>query len=224
MVPGYADDSDNDEEGLDKNRKTLFPITEFEEKSSSSGKKLNVPIAVETIETASSSDKKLAKIEEISKTNKFLETSETPTKAFQRKRRIGFDVRPKVEAKSVIETSNDTSEKELVRGNDERLGFGFSKSWPAVEEENTNTNDSDKKSTDSEKNESGISFVRGETLNPPPAVSEKSEAEVVETKQEIENILEKLKFLSEGFQSASAVQIMTIQLQVIFHGITFFIV
>ncbi|XP_015111908.1 formin-binding protein 4 isoform X2 [Diachasma alloeum] len=221
LVPGYADDSDNDDESVvDKSRKTLFPITEFEDKNSGIVRKLVNHNSVESSDSSCpSNDKKSAKIEENSKTNKFLETSEAPTKAFQRKRRIGFDVRPKNEVKTVekqIESSNDSGEQsELIRGNDERLGFGFSKSPVAVEstEDNTNTNDSDKKSTESEKNESGISFVRGETLNLPPAVNEKTETEKIETKQEIDNILEKLKFLSEGFQSASAVQIMTIQLQ-----------
>ncbi|XP_011312496.1 formin-binding protein 4 isoform X2 [Fopius arisanus] len=219
LVPGYADDSDNDDESVvDKNRKTLFPITEFEDKMVGVVKKLKNPNCIEASNlNGPDGDKKSVKIEENSKANKFLETCEAPTKAFQRKRRIGFDVRPKHEVKAVqVEANSDTGEKsELIRGNNERLGFGFSKSPLGVEnsEDNANTNDSDKKSMDSEKNESGISFVRGETLNLPPVIDEKNETEKIQTKQEIDNILEKLKFLSEGFQSASAVQIMTIQLQ-----------
>ncbi|XP_063995704.1 formin-binding protein 4-like isoform X2 [Diachasmimorpha longicaudata] len=218
LVPGYADDSDNDDESMmEKSRKTLFPINDFDDKNSDIVKKLVDHRSPDSSDSnCPSNDKKSGKSEETVKTNMFLETSETPTKAFQRKRRIGFDVRPKNEVKAVqIEPNNDGDEQsELIRGNDERLGFGFSKSPSAVDatDDNINTSDSNKKSMETEKNES-ISFVRGETLNLPPVVNEKTETEKIETKQEIENILEKLKFLSEGFQSASAVQIMTIQLQ-----------
>lgn len=66
---------------------------------------------------------------------------------------------------------------------------------------------------------SKMNFVKGETINEEKQKDEVKEEESSKNRDEIKGLidltLEKLKFLSEGSQAMSAVQIMSVQLQVI---------
>lgn len=93
----------------------------------------------------------------------------------------------------------------------EKYGFGFQKE--------IKSNDSKQaKDTANLENKKGISFVKGETMTlqaeENAEANAKQEAKKVELGALIDTTMEKLKFLSEGSQPASAVQVMAIQLQV----------
>ncbi|XP_051156262.1 formin-binding protein 4-like isoform X2 [Leptopilina boulardi] len=255
LVPGYEDDSDNDEEIPPASEiKPLFPIVEYEtdkptikiandgivkkvetrqtetgcirifeyrnvetEKTDTTDietKELNKEI--DNVDNSESESRINQPSQDIVKVNKFLENLETPTKAFQRKKRIAFDVLPN--RPKVVETQElpSTEESQTANTNNEsdRFGFGFQKE----KEEVTETESMEIKPEVPVKSEKElISFVKGETINNSTKSTDEVKsipaAENKEFKYLTEMISEKLKFLSEGCQMASAVQIMAIQLQ-----------
>lgn len=115
------------------------------------------------------------------------ESESVDTKIFKRKKRIAFDVLP-----AKVEKKLKTDE------NEERLGFGFKP------EENSNSNDI--KYINFKKG--GVAFVKSEVLEP----TNNDASEDMQRVQEI--IKEKVLFLCEGKGEVSAVQIMSVQLQV----------
>lgn len=109
----------------------------------------------------------------------------------------------------------------LMGNETDRHGLGFQKEARNTEaDDSTVATDRKTNSPSSEKpmgvSKSNISFVKGETMvsKTEEVIKEKSEAEINELKRVTETIMEKLRFLSEGGQPASAVQVMAIQLQV----------
>lgn len=119
----------------------------------------------------------------------------------------------------MVETQElpSTEESQTANTNNEsdRFGFGFQKE----KEEVTETESMEIKPEVPVKCEKElISFVKGETINNSTKSTDEVKsipaAENKEFKYLTEMISEKLKFLSEGCQMASAVQIMAIQLQV----------
>ena len=117
LVPGYEDDSDGEEESPRKPHKPLFPIPETSSASTDSNsaservKRLETNAGsiriydyrnteledkteenINAAESNSGEDKPdESKLDTEAKANKFLESLDPPTKAFQRKRRIAFD-------------------------------------------------------------------------------------------------------------------------------------
>lgn len=121
---------------------------------------------------------------------------------------IVISVNPSKPKAEPSETSELVSTYTAPYENEEKYGFGF---------QDKTTDDSVKVSKDATAGKSGISFVKGETINPKeeaPKVSAMSQAQKAEFKLLTDTTLEKLKFLSEGSPEASAVQVMAIQLQV----------
>ncbi|KAK0168616.1 hypothetical protein PV327_002394 [Microctonus hyperodae] len=241
LVPGYADESDN-EENLGTKKKIaepLFPITAFEnnqinERNFKIDSNIEESGSLETFHDSAdplSADdtKNTNKIDEAPKTNKFLENLGTSTKAFQRKKRIAFDVIMQNSNKksgmdnstrSQSETTKEsTMALQITRGNDSRHGLGFSKVVYPDENERVSNSPEDTTSlhisTPTEGKKDGlqgksIGFVKGETLVLTKNIEESNKCAMTEDTQ---TIVEKLKFLSEGSQAATAVQIMNIQIQ-----------
>lgn len=247
LVPGYADESDN-EENLGAKKKVaepLFPITAFEN-SQINERNLKIDSNVEESESletfhdsadplSADDTKNTNKIDEAPKTNKFLENLGTSTKAFQRKKRIAFDVIMQNSNKKSGTDNSTRSQSEttkesttvlpITRGNDSRHGLGFSKVVSSDENERVSNSPEDTSlhiSTPTEGKKDGlqgksIGFVKGETLVLTKNIEESNKCAMTEDTQ---TIVEKLKFLSEGSQAATAVQIMNIQIQVsTFHSL-----
>nr|XP_046481673.1 formin-binding protein 4-like isoform X1 [Neodiprion pinetum] len=179
---------------------------------------------------------------ELSRQQTFLENLEMPVKGFQRKKRIAFDVVPnkisKPQSESVTNQASRTEPSSLTFSTtgtsldeSERHGFGFhkeSKAQPDVEtgdssgEVSRDRITSNKQKTDKETSQSNkcISFVKGETTESSISTEENVKSEVdkpivdnKQLKEMTEIVMEKIKFLSEGSQNLSAIQIMVIQLQ-----------
>lgn len=226
LVPGYADDSENEDNLTNKKRviEPLFPIVSFDNsRSNERPSKIDTNIdesgcsqTFDTQETANNDDTRVPdKIEEIPKTNIFLEGLGTATKAFQRKKRIAFDVTMNKNKKTESESVRLQSDADLnVRGNDERHGLGFAKNSSDDADQVSNSSEDtsniislEKKETTTSKSVMG--FVKGETLT----LNQNQEPDKSTWTQDTQTIAEKLKFLSEGSSAASAVQVMNIQLQ-----------
>ncbi|XP_044009823.1 uncharacterized protein LOC122853418 isoform X2 [Aphidius gifuensis] len=258
LVPGYADDSDNEDDHSNNKPSsqqqqqqvsTLFPISNYQEKelkTFTNIEKTELQQNIDSVDSCSADDNNSGTIKpeelNVTKVNIFLENNEAPAKRYQRKQRIAFDLMPNTNKiteneNNCLEHSNSNSnsnssinKSDLIRSNDERLGFGFPKRPSTPDTTNNKPSSSiEERSTDSsiDKQDSSINFVRGETINISKNINSNNEedddddddddkndeSDRIETKNETKMILEKLKFLSEGCQVASAVQVMTIQLQ-----------
>ncbi|XP_012280309.1 formin-binding protein 4 isoform X2 [Orussus abietinus] len=156
------------------------------------------------------------------KPNIFLENLEAPAKAFQRKKRIAFDVvvgkNKTTEAPATSAPKPDSENAQpLVPINDpDHQNTGFQKESSVEYSEPLDQNaEASEKPVNATKN--GINFVKGETLNMPEENTSKAKEKVESSKEDlkplVETITEKLRFLCEGSQMASAVQVMGIQLQ-----------
>ncbi|XP_067203189.1 formin-binding protein 4-like isoform X2 [Linepithema humile] len=246
LVPGYGDDSDGEEEVKPKQEiKPLFPIAQNEEhaniisslksthsafvKNSSNLQTSdqcndNNEDAPETKNDPEKTDEKDSKTEEDkSKTNIFLEDMQMCGKAFQRKKRIAFDVTStKVKQHNVYhenivqdDNSNATSSETISRNiedNDMGMQSGTEnqKESDEVREETeqcVSVKSDEKLDSKEESCDSEVSTERKTASN---VEEEKDNTEVNDLSQ---IITEKLKFLSEGRESVSAVPTMQIQLQ-----------
>ena len=269
LVPGYADDSDVEDEPSPKKSQTepLFPIVDFpsttaatiispdgtvkkvETKYTDSGsvrifqyhsadsektensddevKQTNQEIdSIDAQQSTSTEETRTRTEEETPRPNIFLENLETPSKAFKRKKRIAFDVvvhknkTPEVDNITISKPEPVLSPPAMFSGNEaDRHGFGFPKESRILEiEDSVDVSDgkSNTPTLDKGISKGTISFVKGETMlqKSEEINKEKIEAEIKALKAITDVIMEKLKFLSEGGQPASAVQIMAIQLQV----------
>ncbi|XP_015609403.1 formin-binding protein 4 isoform X2 [Cephus cinctus] len=195
-------------------------------KENGESQEMNVELDTGKVESLESEEAHLAKTEsELPKPNKFLENLETPAKAFQRKKRIAFDVTPN-KTKSLDAQNAATSKPEaistpfptLISTDNDRHGLGFQKELRSVDHhELIETSNEQQEKSNTSTTKSGISFVKGETINVKEEDSEKNKEIIELNKQNLkcltETIMEKLKFLSEGSHTASAVQVMAIQLQ-----------
>ncbi|XP_011696542.1 PREDICTED: formin-binding protein 4-like isoform X2 [Wasmannia auropunctata] len=251
LVPGYGDDSDGEEEVRPKQEiKPLFPIVQNEEYVNVTNSLKNTHDALaknsdnvqasdqcsdhsneDTQEAKNDQEKteeKESKVDEDkSKANIFLEDMQVCGKAFQRKKRIAFDV-----TSTKAKQSNNTYHENTIR---EDNGSDLTSS----ETISRNTEDSDavvhnQLCTESQKEcdeahkeaEQCVSIkteeklsLKDESCDSEVSVEHKTVSNVVEEKvsEEMNDlsqiITEKLKFLSEGRESVSAVQTMQIQLQ-----------
>ncbi|XP_033214231.1 formin-binding protein 4-like isoform X2 [Belonocnema kinseyi] len=251
LVPGYEDDSDNEEEVTQPTEvKALFPISQcqaekstsynevvlkkvetrqtesgciriFEYQSAESAKaevastenqeSSREPGITESVETESRTSQSAP---EVVKPNIFLENMETPAKAFQRKKRIAFDVnRPKLP--EIQESIKEEPQSTNTHTEGEKSGLGLQKEKEdetcveAIEVNQAETSIKPEKEL--------IGFVKEETTStitkPTEEVKVIPVADNKEFKYLTEMITEKLKFLAEGCQMVSAVQVMAIQLQ-----------
>ncbi|XP_048514272.1 formin-binding protein 4-like isoform X2 [Athalia rosae] len=171
---------------------------------------------------------------ELPKQNTFLENLEMPAKGFQRKKRIAFDVVPNKTSRQPdpvqiqkMESSTLTSSNIRSCEDTERHGFGFHKEQEHQSVlENGDSSDMTKEMSDKQSRGSSvsqlsksISFVKGETSNfrtaeeTPKPVEKPVEVDHKQLKEMTDIVMEKIKFLSEGSQNLSAIQIMVIQLQ-----------
>ncbi|XP_014210655.1 formin-binding protein 4 [Copidosoma floridanum] len=253
LVPGYEDDSEGEDESSSsrKSAKPLFPISEqlppTDSQSDGIAKKIDTNVGslrvydyrstdstqsepkIENASTDSQSNVEEKPEEGLeSKANKFLDSIDVPSKAFQRKKRIAFDVAPTKSKEPEAKEEPSSSGPVQVSSTDpsERRGFGFSK------DENRNSPEAESGKTESDavpaSKKPGIAFVKSTEestsgnnvsngsdngANSTSKPKESSEAEKTEVKQLTEPIMEKLRFLSEGSSPASAVQIMAIQIQ-----------
>ncbi|XP_058796412.1 formin-binding protein 4-like [Phymastichus coffea] len=242
LVPGYDDDSEGEEDTRKSSTiKPLFPIAETSHSHNSNSGKVAKNIETNTgkiriyeYKNSESNDDEEKndedtksneatgdkpedeKIDLESKANKFLESIDAPSKAFQRKKRIAFDVAPtKNKAPESTRTKEDSPPVHMTDGV-ERRGFGFSKE---------NSPDEENSKIDSEttsKKPMGITFIKSSAptedtnynnSNSVAKTKEITEADKIAMREQTGPIMEKLKFLSEGSPAASAVQIMAIQIQ-----------
>ncbi|OXU22635.1 hypothetical protein TSAR_013641 [Trichomalopsis sarcophagae] len=162
-----------------------------------------------------------SKLDQEAKTNKFLESIDAPTKAFQRKRRIAFDVAPN-KSKTPEAKEGSPTGASLTDGV-ERRGLGFAKDDTRAGSGSPEHENNKPEAEAANKKSAGIAFVKSSTKEEEDdsgagdgaagKTKELSEAEKVEVKSLTEPIIEKLRFLSEGSPAASAVQVMAIQIQ-----------
>ncbi|KAJ8667431.1 hypothetical protein QAD02_009094 [Eretmocerus hayati] len=230
LVPGYEDDSDGEEDTNNRrvSAKPLFPIPETST-TLNERKQIETPSGKIRIydyrkddDSANKDEEKKVEVNQETdekqedtktdldtKANKFLESIDAPTKAFQRKRRIAFDVAP-----TKSKPPEPQTPEPAITEDTERSGFGFSKE--EVADENSN---SSLKADSSEVKKPAISFVKASTTseeknrNDASKTKEMTELEKAELRGLTESIMEKLRFLSEGSPAASAVQVMAIQIQ-----------
>ncbi|XP_036146449.1 formin-binding protein 4 isoform X2 [Monomorium pharaonis] len=248
LVPGYGDDSDGEEEVKPKQEiKPLFPIVQSEEYVNVTNSLKNTQDvsaknsgSVQASDQCSDSnddlqetkndnektDKESKTDEDKSKTNIFLEDMQVCGKAFQRKKRIAFDV-----TSSKIKQSNNMYHENIIReDNSSDLTSSDTTSRNAEDSdmevnnqlgtESQDCDDSHKEVDQSisikteeklnSKDESSDSEVSAEPKIALSVVKEKGNEEMNDLSQVI---TEKLKFLSEGRENVSAVQTMQIQLQ-----------
>ncbi|XP_011347934.1 formin-binding protein 4 isoform X2 [Ooceraea biroi] len=244
LVPGYGDDSDGEEEVRPKQEmKPLFPISQDEEYTSVTKSLKNVHDTFakdssntqggdhgndsggdtqETKDDHEKAEKKESKFDEDkSKTNIFLEDMQVCGKAFQRKKRIAFDVTStKVKRNNVYhdnadDNNSDLASSETTSRNTEDCDYQLTtenqkeSDKASVEETKQCTSVKPEDKPDS-KAESCEQEVPVEQSAGPTAAEERDNGELNDLAQIIG---EKLKFLSEGRESVSAVQTMQIQLQ-----------
>ncbi|XP_011864737.1 PREDICTED: formin-binding protein 4-like [Vollenhovia emeryi] len=252
LVPGYGDDSDGEEEVRPKQEiKPLFPIVQNEEyvnvtnvtsslknthdASAKNSGNVQVPDQCsdneDTQETKNDHEKTEEKDsktdEDKSKTNIFLEDMQVCGKAFQRKKRIAFDVTSnKVKQsnntyhESTIrdDNSSDLTSAETTSRNAEDGDTGMQTQLCAESEKECDEAHKETEQCVSIKTEDKLN-VKDESCDSEASVEHKTVLNVVEEKANEEMndlsqiITEKLKFLSEGRESVSAVQTMQIQLQ-----------
>ncbi|KAL0110406.1 hypothetical protein PUN28_013797 [Cardiocondyla obscurior] len=243
LVPGYGDDSDGEEEVRSKQEvKPLFPIAQNEEYVTTSLKNTHESSAKNSGNVQASDqcndnkdvqelkndhekteEKESKTDEDKSKTNMFLEDMQVCGKAFQRKKRIAFDVTSKVKQ------SNDTYQESIIRDDNSDL---MSTETASRNAEDSNAEGQNqlcaetpkecdeicKETEQSVKIEDKLN-LKDESCDSEVSADYKTMSSVVEekTNEEMNNlsqiITEKLKFLSEGRESVSAVQTMQIQLQ-----------
>ncbi|XP_018371537.1 PREDICTED: formin-binding protein 4-like isoform X1 [Trachymyrmex cornetzi] len=250
LVPGYGDDSDGEEEVRPKQEtKPLFPIAQNEEyvnvtnllknthdvPAKNSG---NVQASdqcsdnnEDTQETKNDNERMEEKEskpdEDKSKTNIFLEDMQVCGKAFQRKKRIAFDV-----TSTKVKQSNNTYQENTIRDdnssdlissettsrNAEDGDAGINNQFCAENQRECNEEHKEIEQCISIKTEEKISS-KEEVCDSEVPVEYKIISNVTGEKanEELNNlsqiITEKLKFLSEGRENVSAVQTMQIQLQ-----------
>ncbi|XP_072756609.1 uncharacterized protein [Anoplolepis gracilipes] len=249
LVPGYGDDSDGEEEVKPKQEiKPLFPIAQDEEyidvinsskishgvvaKSSSnlqtSDQNDNNGDSQETKNDHEKTQEKELKVDEDKSKNIFLEDIQVCGKAFQRKKRIAFDV-PSTKVKqnniyhdvTVQNDNSDLASSETISRNTEDDDAGIhNQSCTESQEENNKvreeTEQCDGVKTEEKldsKDESCDSEVLAEDKRVSNAVEEKDKNDKKEMNDLSQIITEKLKFLSEGRENVYAVQTMQIQLQ-----------
>ncbi|XP_071641339.1 uncharacterized protein [Temnothorax longispinosus] len=250
LVPGYGDDSDGEEEARPKQEiKPLFPIAQNEEylnvtnslknthdvsvKNSSnvqgpdqcSGSNEDTQEMKNDPEKTEEKDSKTE--EDKSKTNIFLEDMQVCGKAFQRKKRIAFDVTStKVKQSNNTchentirdDNSNDLMSTETISRNAEDGEAGVqnqlcAESQKECDEVHKETEQCISINTEEKfnlKDESCDSEISAEHKTVSNIIEEKANEEMNDLSQ---IITEKLRFLSEGRESVSAVQTMQIQLQ-----------
>ncbi|KAL6438012.1 hypothetical protein ACFW04_004351 [Cataglyphis niger] len=249
LVPGYGDDSDGEEEVKSKQEiKPLFPIAQDDEYIDVINSKISYGVSAKNVSNVQTSDQcndnngdsqeiknddekmqeKESKMDEDkSKTNIFLEDMQACGKAFQRKKRIAFDVSStKVKQNNVyndttIQNDNNSdlvSSETILLNTENDMGIPNQPCTESQEECNEVCEETEQcisvkieEKLDS-KDESCDSEVLTEDKTVPNTVEEKDndKKEMIDLSQ---IITEKLKFLSEGRESVSAVQTMQIQLQ-----------
>ncbi|XP_050450317.1 formin-binding protein 4-like isoform X2 [Cataglyphis hispanica] len=249
LVPGYGDDSDGEEEVKPKQEiKPLFPIAQDDEYIDVINSKISYGVSAKNVSNVQTSDQcndnngdsqemknddektqeKESKMDEDkSKTNIFLEDMQACGKAFQRKKRIAFDVSStKVKQNNVyndttIQSDNNSdlvSSETISRNTENDMGIPNQPCTESQEECNEVCEETEQcisvkieEKLDS-KDESCDSEVLAEDKTVPNTVEEKDN-DKKEMNDLSQIITEKLKFLSEGRESVSAVQTMQIQLQ-----------
>ncbi|XP_011269281.2 uncharacterized protein LOC105259194 [Camponotus floridanus] len=249
LVPGYGDDSDGEEEVKPKQEiKPLFPIAQDDEyidvinssKMShvSTKNSSNIQTCDQCNDNGDSQEtkndektqEKDSKIDEDkSKTNIFLEDMQMCGKAFQRKKRIAFDV-PSTKVKQnniyhdvVVQNDNnsDLASSETISCNTEDDDAKIHNQSCTENQEESNemhkeTEQCSSIKTDEKldsKDESCDSEVLAEDKTSITNTIEEKDNDKREMNDLSQIITEKLKFLSEGRESVSAVQTMQIQLQ-----------
>ncbi|XP_019699913.1 formin-binding protein 4 isoform X2 [Harpegnathos saltator] len=245
LVPGYGDDSDVEEETRPKQEiKPLFPIAQDEDYASTTNTLKDTHSALtkssSNVQSSDQSNDGNADTREIKgdhekteekeskadedkmKTNIFLEDMQMCGKAFQRKKRIAFDVtssKIKQNNDNTIQddnsdpTSNGATSRSVDDGDTEMCSQSCTEGPKECEEihEETEQNISDKPEEKlGLKEESSDSEVPTEYKITSNVIEERVNEEMNNLSQ---IITEKLKFLSEGRDSVSAVQTMQIQLQ-----------
>lgn len=187
LVAGYGEESDEETEGTEElPAKILFPIPEVTITPENATSESTLFPITKPIDITQFTVKEEEKPLPPPKT----EETSVDTKVFKRKKRIAFDVLPTVVEKK--SKSNNNSET--------RLGFGFKP-------------EGDSKSNDVKPfisfQKGGLAFVKSDNL------LLNSEAVKLENFDETKDIVrEKVEFLSEGKNEVSAVQIISIQLDV----------
>lgn len=237
LVPGYDEDSDaEDEVEVKEERKALFPIPQNEnsaEGASSLLRGLPVKLVDEEAGVPDSNDsdalkrveeegeKNLEKVDgggdslkttDETKLNKFVENLYGRPKCFQRKKRIAFEV-PSNKAKPCDDSEASKPENEVANevSSDNEPQDAEKAEVEQQEECNSGNEDAEVKSNVREESND----TEEETISrcDTPGDSKEDEEQVNILTQ---IVLEKLKFLSEGKQSVSPVQLMAIQLQTLF--------
>ncbi|XP_029160362.1 formin-binding protein 4-like isoform X2 [Nylanderia fulva] len=250
LVPGYGDDSDGEEEVKPKQEiKPLFPIAQDEEyinvinsskisHSVSAKNSSNIQTGDQhndnngdSQETKSehekTQEKEVKMDEDKSKTNIFLEDIQVCGKAFQRKKRIAFEV-PSTKAKqnNVYDTTvqddnnSDLTNSESISHNTEDDDVGIQNQPCSESQEECNEAREETEQCVSAKTEEKLDS-KDESCDSEIFTEDKPVSNTIEErendKKEMNDlsqiITEKLKFLSEGRESVSAVQTMQIQLQ-----------
>ncbi|XP_014469072.1 PREDICTED: formin-binding protein 4-like [Dinoponera quadriceps] len=246
LVPGYGDDSDVEEEVRPKQEmKPLFPIAQDEDYATSTSKDTHEAFAKsscnvqsfdqsndgneDTRETKGDHEKTEEKEskadEDKSKTNIFLEDMQVCGKAFQRKKRIAFDVTSnKIKQNNVYhdnavqdDNSDLTSSAATLRNIDDgdaemrnQLCTEGPKECEEAYEETEQCISAKPEEKLGSREESCDTEVPAEHKTAANPAEERTNEEMNDLSQ---IIMEKLKFLSEGRGSVSAVQTMQIQLQ-----------
>ncbi|XP_039305043.1 formin-binding protein 4 isoform X2 [Solenopsis invicta] len=249
LVPGYGDDSDGEEEVRPKQEiKPLFPIAQSEEFISVTNSLKNAhDSSAKNTGTVQASDqcndsnedtqemkndqekteKESKTDEDKSKTNIFLEDMQVCGKAFQRKKRIAFDV-----TSTKVKQNNNTNLENTTRDDNSSDLVSSETSRKDVEDDDAEVNNQLGAESQNECDESHKEIeqcvnikteeklsTKNESCDSEISAEHKIESSVVEEKANEEMndlsqiITEKLKFLSEGRESVSAVQTMQIQLQ-----------
>lgn len=192
LVAGYGEESDEEPEEQEEKpmAKTLFPIPEVNITQSSNGESTLFPITQPIDISQFSVPKEEEVVVEKSIVQPPSEENSLDTKLFKRKKRIAFDVLPTIAEKKLKVTELE-----------ERRGLGFK-----VDPEST-TND-DKGFISFQKG--GVAFTKSDEKIQPTI-----QEEIVDNLDQVKEIVsEKVSFLCEGKNEVSAVQIMSIQLNV----------
>lgn len=192
LVAGYGEESeeeDEDEDEIEENQdaipKTLFPIPDTNSNiENATGESTLFPITQPIDINQFGVVSTTA--EEKPPPPPSSQQNSTDTKIFKRKKRIAFDVLPSVPDK-----------KQKPDETDERRGFGFK----------TDTDDGQKYLNFKK---GGVAFIKSDENIAPTIIEIKTE-NLDETKAVVG---EKLEFLCEGKNDVSAVQVMSIQLNV----------
>ncbi|XP_011648359.1 formin-binding protein 4-like isoform X2 [Pogonomyrmex barbatus] len=241
LVPGYdGDDSEGEEEVKSKQEiKPLFPIAQNEEYVNNSLKNTCNILASDNVQTSDQSNdsnedaqetkndekterEKESKIEEDkSKTNIFLEDMQICGKAFQRKKRIAFDV-----PSNKVKQSNTSQENMIRDENSDLVSSETTLRNPEEDDIDQLGGETQKESDEAHKEVEQSDNIKteekldskDESCDSEISIEHKISNTIEEKKKEEINdlsqvITEKLKFLSEGRENVSAVHTMQIQLQ-----------